>query len=111
MTQVEPPYVNAQRSRNGRLRYWYFRRGGRRWRLPDEPMSPAFLVEYQRLLAATEPPPSARAGDLPIGSFGAVVTDYLASPEFRGTKPSTQKIYRLVLEPLAKLHGHKPVAL
>jgi integrase len=74
-------------------------------------MSPAFVAEYQRLLAATEPAPSARAGGLLPGSFGALVTEYLASPEFKGTKPSTQKIYRLVLEPLSEDHGQKPVAL
>jgi integrase len=109
MTQVELPYVNAQRARDGRVRYWYFRRAGRRWRLQGEPMSPEFMSEYHRLLAATGP---ARPGrEQGPGSFGAVVTDYLASPEFNGKRPSTQKIYRLVLEPLAEKHGTNPVAL
>jgi integrase len=45
------------------------------------------------------------------GSFGALVLDYLASPEFKATRPNTQKAYRQVLEPLAALHGPKPVAL
>jgi hypothetical protein len=40
-----------------------------------------------------------------------VVKDYFASPEFTNTKPSTQKLYRLILVPLAELHGHKPIAL
>ena len=111
MTRVELPFVNAQKSRGGRLRYWYFRRAGRRWRLPGAPFEPAFMVEYQRLLAATEPKPVSSTPALLPGSFGALVTDYLASPEFRGTKPSTQKIYRLVLEPLAEFNGRKPVAL
>jgi hypothetical protein len=108
MTRVELPYVNAQRGRDGK-RYWYFRRGGRRWRLPGEPKSPAFMAEYQRLLAASEPA-SAR-GKSPPGSFGALVEDYLVSPEFKETRPSTQKVYRSVLEPLAEAHGHKPVTL
>jgi integrase len=111
MTQIELPYVNAQRSRDGRLKYWYFRRAGRRWRLQGEPGSAAFMVEYQRLLAATEPVASPRAAKLLPGSFGALVRDYLSSPEFKATKSSTQKIYRLVLEPLAELHANKPVAL
>jgi hypothetical protein len=55
MTQLELNFVNPQRGRDGRVRYWYFRRAGRRWRLPDEPFSPTFMIEYQRLLAATEP--------------------------------------------------------
>jgi integrase len=111
MTRVELPYVNAQRSRQGRPKYWYFRRNGRRWRLPDEPFSPAFMAEYQRLLAATAPGTPTPAAALPPGSFGAVVLDYLASPEFRATRPSTQRMYRLVLERLAEMHGHKPIAL
>ena len=53
MTQVELRYVKAERSRDGQVRYWYFRRSGRRWRLPGEPMSVEFMAEYQRLVAAT----------------------------------------------------------
>lgn len=45
------------------------------------------------------------------GSVAALVTDYIASPEFKEKRPSTQKIYRRVLEPLAEKHGDKPVAL
>jgi hypothetical protein len=109
MTQVELRYVKPERDRDGRVRYWYFRRNGRRWRLPGEPMSPEFMAEYHRLLAATGP---ARPGNREQGpgSFGALVTDYLASPESRKRRPSTQKMYRFVLEPLAEIHGHKPVA-
>jgi hypothetical protein len=44
------------------------------------------------------------------GSFGALVSDYLASGEFReNLKPNTQTIYRLILEPLAQRHGAKPL--
>jgi integrase len=111
MTQVELPYVNAQRARDGRPKYWYFRRSGRRWRLPGEPFTPAFMAEYQRLLKATEPDSSASLDDLPPGSFGALVLDYLASPEFKATRPNTQKVYRRVLEGLARIHGRDPVAL
>jgi hypothetical protein len=51
MTKIDLPYVNAQRGRDGRARYYYFRRDGRRWRLPGEPMSSKFMEEYRRLLA------------------------------------------------------------
>ena len=112
MTEFDLPYVNAQRSRDGRIRYWYFRRSGRRWRLPGDPLSDAFMAEYRRLLAATEP--TAQIGRTPVlpGSFGALVADYLASKtDFGEKKPSTQRIYRMILEPLAEVHGQKPVAL
>ena len=46
------------------------------------------------------------------GSFAALVADYLASmTEFGEKKPRTQRIYRMILEPLAEAHEHKPVAL
>jgi enterobacteria phage integrase len=109
MTKVDLNFVNAQKGRDGRVRYWYFRRDGRRWRLPGVPQSPEFMAEYQRLLAATVPKPAAeQPGNLP-GSFGALVSDYLASGEFRELKPNSQRLYRLILEPLAERHGTKPL--
>jgi len=110
MTEFELPFVDAQRGRDGRVRYWYFRRGGRRWRLAGKPGSPAFMADYWRLCAATEPAQTGTPRTNPPGSFGALAKDYFASLEFRERKASTQKIYRLVIEPLAERHGHKPVS-
>jgi integrase len=106
-------FVDAQRDRHGRVRYWYFRRSGRRWRLPGQPGSPEFMAEYWRLHAATEPIPDAK-GRLPHppGSFGALVAAYFADKQkFGQKKPNTQSMYRMILEPLAEIHGDKPVAL
>jgi len=30
-------FVNVRRGRDGVVRHWYFRRNGRRWRLPGDP--------------------------------------------------------------------------
>ena len=70
------------------------------------------MAGYARLCAATEPSlPTKRTNPLP-GSFGALVAEYLASKEeFGAKKPNTKRMYRMVLEPLAEVHGHKPVAL
>jgi site-specific recombinase XerD len=111
MTYLKLPFVDAQRGRDGRKHYWYFRRNGSRWRLPGEPMSEAFTAEYHRLKAMTD----ARS-DGPerrqhaAGSFGALVLDYLASAGFKEKKPRTGAEYRRVLESLAEMHGPKPVA-
>ena len=107
-TQVEPPYVNAQRARDGRVRYWYFWRVGRRWRLQGEPMSPEFMAEYHRLLAATKPVAAPGPRERPAGSFGALADTYFGSPEVRSKRPSTQKMYRLVIEPLTEKAGSAP---
>ena len=105
-------FVDAQRDRHGRVRYWYFRRTGRRWRLPGEPGSPEFMAAYWRFHAATEPLTSpARHGPIP-GSFGALARDFFAEREFRVEKrPNTQKMYRQIIEPLVERHGDKPVAM
>jgi integrase len=108
--RVDLPYVKAERDRSGAVRYWYFRRAGRRWRLPGEPLSDEFMAEYRRLKAATEPTGAAVPPARVPGSFGALVLDYFASPEFRRLAESTREMYRRVLEPLAAKHGEKRVA-
>ena len=110
MTEFDLPFVNEQRGRGGVVRYWYFRRNGRRWRLPGSPLSDEFMQEYRRLVAETEPATSTSAGPSQgPGSFGALVRDYLASGVFREKRPSTQSEYRRVLETLAEVHGPKPI--
>jgi len=113
MTDFDIPYVKPERDRNGRIRYWYFRRHGRRWRLPGEPLSEEFMAEHRRLVAATlSASKGAERATFGPGSFGALVADYFGCKiEFGEKKPSTQKIYRLILEPLSEAHGHKPVLL
>jgi hypothetical protein len=74
MTQIELQYVDAQCGRDGLVRYWYFRRGGRRWRLPGEPGSPEFMAEYHRLLAVTGTAPTSK-GEVLRGSVAALVAD------------------------------------
>src|SRR5262245_66489259 len=97
MTDFELPYVNAQRGRDGRIRYWYFRRAGRRWPLPGKPLSEEFMADYRRLLTATEP--TARVGRtvMPPGTFGALVAAFFGDKQaFGEKKPSTQRIYRVI---------------
>jgi integrase len=106
---IDLRFVDAQCGRDGRIRYHYFRRNGRRWRLPGLPGSPEFLDEYNRLLQATDPVKPALQQAYRADSIGALIDDYFASPEFRGTKPNTQRLYRIVLEPLGKRIGHTAV--
>src|SRR5262249_17653258 len=75
--------------------------------------SEEFMAEYRRLLEATEP---VREGGgprpYPPRSFGALIDEYFADREaFGEKKPSTQRFYRKILEPLVECHGRKPVAL
>lgn len=99
-------FVNEYRDRTGKLRR-YFRRGATRGPLPGEVGSAEFMTAYRGYLDdAAKPAPIARNGD---GTFGRLVTAYYASRPFRDLKPSSQKIYRYALEPLAAKHGHRLV--
>src|SRR5262249_17446268 len=74
----------------------------------SEPMSPEFMPEYHRLLAATKPVAAPGPRERPAGSFGALADTYFGSPEVRSKRPSTQKMYRLVIEPLTEKAGSAP---
>lgn len=88
-TVLDLPYLMAVRAK-GRT-YVYYRRDGRRTRLPD-PSDPGFRAAYDRAHGAAEsqsPPP------LAADAIGAVITAYLDSAEFRARRPRTQRDYRL----------------
>lgn len=110
---VDLPYCKPERDRQGRIAYFYFRRHGRRWRLPGEPLSEAWLAEYSRLKAETDAaaqPVSERQAH-PPKSFGALALAYYASPEYRDRRPSTQAMYRRIIDPLVERIGGHAVAL
>jgi hypothetical protein len=100
MGEIELEYLDKQRDRHGRVRYCYFRRNGRRWKLPAAPGSPEFMEAYHRALAETAPGKPREPH--PPKSLGALIDKYLVSPEFRDLKPRSQRVYRLVLEPLGR---------
>jgi len=116
ITSVDLPDVQCKRDRNGKAIYWYFRRQGRFWRLPGEPLSEEFAAEYQRLIALTNGQAVAIAHTpldkrtYGMGSFGALVSDYLNSAEYNQLRPRTRAEYKRVLESLQRLHGDKSVA-
>jgi integrase len=102
-------YVNEYVDRTGKLRR-YFRRGGRTLGpLPGDVGSEEFMAAYQGYLSAggSKPVPTVRNSE---GTFGRLITDFYGSRPFANLKPSSRKIYRYVLEPLAKAHGHRSVA-
>ena len=106
MAKVELPYVKRYRDRAGVWRH-YFRRQKRNYgTLPGEPGSTEFMEAYSAFMDS-KPEPNGKAP----GTFGRVITNYYASANFINLKPSSKQGYRYVLEPLAKEHGHKPVAL
>jgi hypothetical protein len=120
MGKVGLRWVEERKDRRGRVAYYAFiRRGILFGMLPGKPGDAEFDAEYQRLKAETEPKaPDLAAGgqaptdptDYPRGTFGALVTEFLASAQFKTKKPRTRGEYQRIAELLQDEHGWKRVA-
>lgn len=108
MAKIKLDYVNEYVDGSGKVRR-YFRKGGKRLGpLPGPPGSAEFMAAYQAYLAEQPVPVKQKAE----GSFGRIVTEFYGSALFtKNLKPSSQRLYRLALDPLAREHGHRAVAL
>jgi len=104
-----PQYCNGFIDRHGKAR-WYFRRAGfKKVPLPGLPWSPEFMAAYEQALVG-QPAPIGAKRTIP-GTLRALAVSYFASSAFRTARPSTQRIYRGVVDRLCAEHGDKRVAL
>lgn len=108
MATIKLKYVNEYVDGTGKVRR-YFRKGGKRLGpLPGLPGSREFREAYEAYLAEQPVPIQPK----PEGSFGRIVTEFYGSALFtKNLKPSSQRLYRIVLDPLAQEHGHRAVSL
>jgi hypothetical protein len=95
-------YVQAIRAKGSV--YLYFRRHGKRWRLPGQPGDPKFSARYLELLGTTDKNPQPRR--IGEGSIAAMIRDYRASDEFLGLKSKTQRDYGRMLDIFAPVDRH-----
>lgn len=103
--KIKLPYLASYRS-DGK-RYFYVRRKGfPNARVAGVPGSQEFMASYQDALASV-PSRVSRHG---AGTFGGLVMDFYTSVDFSNLKPSSQKLYRRVLDGVAQKHGNRPVA-
>jgi len=66
------------------------------------------MAAYQAaIVAPTEPP--AKPGVMVPGTKQAVAVEFFKSVEFSNLKPSSQRIYRLVIESVCQRCGNRPV--
>jgi integrase len=98
MPRKLPPFVTRERSRHGKLLF-YFRKGkGPRVRLPLLG-TPEFDIEYHAALVGSPPPKKSVAG---VGSLKWLIARYRDSGAYRGLSDATQKqrdnIFKGVLE-------------
>lgn len=122
MASFDLPFVEQNKSRHGKIRY-YFRCGRKRVRrLPDDPKSSEFLQVYQALRKKYEGNPTASAESQKSGTFGELCKAYLQSHSFKTLDNLTQRkrrkiIDNMLFEPLTshpgetKLFHQIPLAL
>jgi integrase len=105
MAFIRIPYVKEYVDQTGAVRRYFRKRGCKSVALPGVPGSSEFMAAYQAAIGTpTERP--ARQG---AGTVGALIVDYLSGPAFVNLKPSSQAVYRIVLDRFCTKHGHRLV--
>ncbi|MDE8343245.1 MAG: tyrosine-type recombinase/integrase [Acidocella sp.] len=111
MATVVFPYLQVYAARGQVVRY--YRRGGKRWRLPGDPGSVEFAQAYEAAKHEFESgvrPVKTRATTTP-GSFKALFEAFRLSPEYRDKiTPESQRHYDRAFAPLIEKYGDKRVA-
>jgi hypothetical protein len=108
MARIRLRYVNEFIDRHGKDRYYFRRPGSRSVKLPGIPGSIEFMAAYQAAFAAIAPPPASKKHVI-HGSLAEVTAGYFRSAAFANLSPSSQQVYRLVLNPVLAAHGHRLV--
>ena len=114
MAKLRLRHVNAFRNRkrrDGRLRYYFRRRGERAIPLPGLPGSEEFIAAYGMALAALPDQPEIGASRTSPGTVNALVIDYYRSTEWHDLSEETRKTRRRIIERFRVKHGDKRVAL
>jgi len=91
------PFLSHEKTRHGRL-VWYFKRNGKRIRLPDEYGSDEFNAAYERALTGSSP--AAEQPKSQTGSFKWLVGQYKRSAAFAALAPATRRARDNILKQL-----------
>jgi site-specific recombinase XerD len=115
VTRIRLKYVNAfgnQNRRDGRLRYYFRRRGCKAIPLPGLPGSEEFMAAYSAALAGMPDHQSEIGASRTVpGTINALVVAYYKSSEWQGLSEETRKTRRPIIERFRMQHGDKRVAL
>ncbi|WP_272007026.1 tyrosine-type recombinase/integrase [Roseovarius sp. ZX-A-9] len=111
--KIRLKYVVEDTDRHGNVRI-YFRRNGKKIRLPGPIGSPQFLAAYKAAFAGeTKAKNTPNSAQVPPGSVRFLCIEYFKSAMFRELSPRTQMVRRSILERFCqhKNDGEKPFAL
>ena len=105
MTMLRLKYLKVYRDRHGTVRRYFRRRGQKDLPLKGDPGTTEFMLAYQAAFSTRAP----AVDETKAGTFGRLIADYCRSAGFANLKPSSQKLYKLVLDRIADRHGHRLV--
>ena len=105
MTLLRLKYLKVYRDRHGTVRRYFHKRGQMDIPLKGEPGTAEFMLAYQAAIGTTAP----AVDETKAGTFARLIADYCRSAAFANLKPSSQKLYRVVLDRIAERHGHRLV--
>src|SRR6478672_9220068 len=109
MATIRLRYVNSFSNRDrkdGRVRYYFRRRGEKAIPLPGVPGSEEFMAAYAMALAAIHDQPEIGASRTLPGSINALVVDYYRSAEWHnGLAEDTRKTRQRIIERFRVKHG------
>jgi integrase len=107
MAKLRLKYVNEYIDRTGKLRRYFRKNGKQLGPLPGEVGSEEFMTAYAGFLAE-KPAPIVRS--LHEDSLAKLIVDFYGHGMFMKCSASTRRLYRSVLEPIAREHGHRSVS-
>jgi integrase len=105
MTLLRLKYLKVYRDRHGTVRRYFRRRGHKNLPLKGEPGTTEFMLAYEAAFGTRTP----AVDETKAGTFARLIADYCRSVAFANLKPSSQKLYRSVLDRIAERHGHRLV--
>jgi integrase len=110
MARIRLKHVAGIIGRDGKVRYYFRRRGHKNVPLPGLPGSEGFMSTYAAAIGNATPI-KIGASRAKAGTIAATVGGYLRSAAFAILAPETRRTRRNVLERFREQHGDKPVAL
>jgi hypothetical protein len=103
-----PRYVHGYIDRHGKARWYFRRRGFKKVPLPGLPWSPEFMTAYEAAIAGQ--PIQVCSTRTKPGTMRALAVSYYNSVAFRSLRPSSQSIYRFLIDRFCREAGANGVS-
>ncbi len=109
MTKIRLAYVHEFRDRHGKVRRYVRVPGAKRIPLKGAPGTDEFMEAYRAALTGEAPYAEIGSTRTRPGSVNAATVGYYRSVQYLNLAPSTQRVWRNILERFRTAHGDKPI--